>query len=53
MCNAQHEVILMADSSKFGRKSPNGVQAPETVDKLITETRGSIRHFRQRWCQSD
>lgn len=37
MCNAAREVILMADSSKFGRKSPNVVCSLESVDKLITD----------------
>ena len=37
MCNAAREVILMADSSKFGRKSPNIVCGLERVDKLITD----------------
>ena len=37
MCNAAREVILMADSSKFGRKSPNIVCGLESVDKLITD----------------
>lgn len=37
MCNAAREVILMADSSKFGRKSPNIVCNLESVDKLITD----------------
>ncbi len=32
MCNAAREVILMADSSKFGRKA-NVVCSLETVDK--------------------
>ncbi|VDZ98406.1 glucitol operon repressor [Salmonella enterica subsp. enterica] len=50
MCNAAREVILMADSSKFGRKSPNVVCSLETVDKLITDA-GSIRHFVRRWKQ--
>ncbi|ANR80332.1 MULTISPECIES: DNA-binding transcriptional repressor [Kosakonia] len=38
MCNAAREVILMADSSKFGRKSPNVVCSLESVDKLITDS---------------
>jgi len=38
MCNAAREVILMADSSKFGRKSPNVVCSLESIDKLITDT---------------
>ncbi|MEX8839072.1 glucitol operon DNA-binding transcriptional repressor SrlR, partial [Salmonella enterica] len=46
MCNAAREVILMADSSKFGRKSPNVVCSLETVDKLITDT-GIDPAFRQ------
>ncbi|MDU1653743.1 hypothetical protein [Leclercia adecarboxylata] len=37
MCNAAREVILMADSSKFGRKSPNIVCSLESVDKPITD----------------
>ncbi|MGX2008417.1 glucitol operon DNA-binding transcriptional repressor SrlR, partial [Enterobacter asburiae] len=37
MCNAAREVILMADSSKFGRKSPNIVCGLKRVDKLITD----------------
>ncbi|MGS9164664.1 glucitol operon DNA-binding transcriptional repressor SrlR, partial [Salmonella enterica subsp. enterica serovar Infantis] len=37
MCNAPRELILMADSSKFRRKSPNVVCRLETVDKLITD----------------
>ncbi|MBS1204696.1 MAG: srlR [Proteobacteria bacterium] len=37
MCNAAREVILMADSSKFGRKSPNVVCSLESVNKLITD----------------
>ena len=28
----------MADSSKFGRKSPNVVCSLESIDKLITDT---------------
>ena len=37
LINAAREVILMADSSKFGRKSPNIVCSLESVDKLITD----------------
>lgn len=37
MCNAAREVILMADSSKFGRKSPNVVCSLESINKLITD----------------
>ncbi len=60
MCNAAREVILMADSSKFGRKSPNVVCSLESVDKLITnagmnpafhqalEGKGSMRDRNQR-----
>ena len=46
MCNAAREVILMADSSKFGRKSPNVVCSLESVDKLITDA-GIDPAFRQ------
>ncbi|WP_213716824.1 glucitol operon DNA-binding transcriptional repressor SrlR [Cedecea lapagei] len=42
MCNAAREVILMADSSKFGRKSPNIVCGLERVDTIITD--GGISH---------
>jgi len=38
MCNAARLVILMADSSKFGRKSPNIVCELERVDILITDS---------------
>lgn len=38
MCNAAREVILMADSSKFGRKSPNIVCGLERVNTLITDS---------------
>ena len=37
MCSAAREVILLADSSKFGRKSPNVVCALEQVNTLITD----------------
>ena len=46
MCNAAREVILMANSSKFGRKSPNVVCSLESVDKLITDA-GIDPAFRQ------
>ncbi len=39
-------MILMADSSKFGRKSPNVVCSLESVDKLITDA-GIDPAFRQ------
>ncbi|BCG08299.1 MULTISPECIES: glucitol operon DNA-binding transcriptional repressor SrlR [Buttiauxella] len=38
MCNAARQVILMADSSKFGRKSPNIVCGLESVDTIITDS---------------
>lgn len=50
MCNAAREVILMADSSKFGRKSPNVVCSLESVDKLITDAVSTL-HFVRRWKQ--
>lgn len=37
MCGAAREVILMADASKFGRKSPNIVCDLQRVDTLITD----------------
>ncbi|WP_312952217.1 DNA-binding transcriptional repressor [Superficieibacter sp.] len=46
MCAAAREVILMADSSKFGRKSPNIVCGLERVNKLITDS-GITPEFRQ------
>lgn len=38
MCNAARQVILMADSSKFGRKSPNVVCGLDSVDIIITDS---------------
>lgn len=38
MCSAARQVILMADSSKFGRKSPNIVCGLESVDTIITDS---------------
>ena len=46
MCSAAREVILLADSSKFGRKSPNVVCALEQVNTLITDA-GITPSFRQ------
>ncbi|MGL4860653.1 MAG: glucitol operon DNA-binding transcriptional repressor SrlR [Enterobacteriaceae bacterium] len=37
MCDAARKVIVMADSSKFGRRSPNIVCSLSTVDTLITD----------------
>ncbi|TNC53588.1 glucitol operon DNA-binding transcriptional repressor SrlR, partial [Klebsiella quasipneumoniae] len=37
LCIAAREVILMADSSKVGRKSPNIVSGLEPVEKLNTD----------------
>lgn len=38
MCNAARQVILMADSSKFGRKSPNIVCGLDSVHTIITDS---------------
>lgn len=38
MCNAAKEVILLADSSKFGRHSPNIVCPLDKIDTIITDT---------------
>ncbi|CNH38295.1 DNA-binding transcriptional repressor SrlR [Yersinia thracica] len=37
MCHAASRIILLVDSSKFGRKSPNVVCALSAVDTLITD----------------
>lgn len=37
MCRAAQQRILLVDSSKFGRKSPNIVCALSAVDILITD----------------
>ncbi|KGQ69727.1 transcriptional regulator [Chelonobacter oris] len=37
MCNAAREIILLADSSKFGRRSPNVVCPLEKIDIIITD----------------
>lgn len=46
MCNSAREVILMADASKFGRKSPNVVCGLERINTLITDS-GVSSSFRQ------
>ncbi|MBD2792445.1 glucitol operon DNA-binding transcriptional repressor SrlR [Xenorhabdus szentirmaii] len=37
MCNAAKKIIVMVDSSKFGRKSPNIVCSLEKIDTIITD----------------
>ncbi|CDL81516.1 Glucitol operon repressor (fragment) [Xenorhabdus cabanillasii JM26] len=37
MCNAAEKIILLVDSAKFGRKSPNIVCSLEKVDIIITD----------------
>lgn len=37
MCNAASQIILLADSSKFGRRSPNVVCPLEKIDIIITD----------------
>lgn len=46
MCCAARQVILMTDSTKFGRKSPNVVCGLERVNTLITDS-GVTDEFRQ------
>lgn len=38
MCKAAAQVVLLVDSSKFGRRSPNVFCALDAVDILITDT---------------
>lgn len=38
MCKAASQIILLVDSSKFGRKSPNVVCKLEQVDVVITDS---------------
>ncbi|AXU95652.1 MAG TPA: DNA-binding transcriptional repressor [Erwinia persicina] len=38
MCRAAQKIILLVDSSKFGRKSPNVVCTLDSVDVLITDS---------------
>lgn len=37
MCEAASRIVLLVDSSKFGRKSPNVVCELNAVDTLITD----------------
>lgn len=37
MCNAAKEIIVLADSSKFGRKSPNVICPLSKIDIIITD----------------
>ena len=37
MCEAASRIVLLVDSSKFGRKSPNVVCDLSVVDTLITD----------------
>ncbi|MFS2222657.1 glucitol operon DNA-binding transcriptional repressor SrlR [Pantoea sp. B65] len=38
MCRATQKIILLVDSSKFGRRSPNVVCSLDSVDVLITDS---------------
>lgn len=38
MCSAAREIIVLADSSKFNRRSPNVVCPLEKIDIIITDT---------------
>ncbi|MBN6076731.1 hypothetical protein HYE59_04065 [Aggregatibacter actinomycetemcomitans] len=37
MCSAAREIIVLADSSKFNRRSPNVVCPLEKIDVIITD----------------
>ncbi|WP_277395749.1 hypothetical protein [Aggregatibacter actinomycetemcomitans] len=37
MCSAAREIIVLADSSKFNRRSPNVVCPVEKIDVIITD----------------
>jgi DeoR family glucitol operon repressor len=37
MCQAAKKIVLLVDSSKFGRRSPNVVCSLDVVDVLITD----------------
>ena len=38
MCQAARQIIVVTDSSKFGRKTPNVVVPIDKIDILITDT---------------
>ncbi|MBU2711642.1 hypothetical protein KCG35_11285 [Zooshikella sp. WH53] len=38
MCEAARKTIVVTDSSKFGRKTPNVVIPMDKIDILITDT---------------
>ncbi|AIU88541.1 glucitol operon DNA-binding transcriptional repressor SrlR [Pectobacterium odoriferum] len=38
MCHAAKKIVLLVDSSKFGRRSPNVVCSLDSVDVLITDS---------------
>ncbi|WP_150539041.1 glucitol operon DNA-binding transcriptional repressor SrlR [Actinobacillus vicugnae] len=38
MCNAAKKIVVLADSSKFGRKSPNIVCGLDKIDTIITDS---------------
>ncbi|WDZ74322.1 hypothetical protein PWW31_29455 [Vibrio harveyi] len=37
MCQAAHQIIVVTDSSKFGRRSPNVVVPLNKIDILVTD----------------
>ncbi len=37
MCNAAKKIIVLADSSKFGRKTPNIVCGLEKIHTIVTD----------------
>ena len=37
MCKSANQIIVMIDSSKFGRRSPNVVVPTESIDIIITD----------------
>ncbi|QLH62214.1 glucitol operon DNA-binding transcriptional repressor SrlR [Serratia symbiotica] len=45
MCHSAKQIILLVDSSKFGRKSPNIVCQLSAVDILITDSSISVNYL--------
>jgi len=45
MCKAAVKLILLVDSSKFGRRSPNVVCNLESVDTIITDNELDVKYY--------
>lgn len=45
MCKAAAKVILLVDSSKFGRRSPNVVCDLNTIDTIITDSKLDRKYY--------